>query len=48
MADTVANAYLKYFVIGVLIVYMYGAMALKYASGAESLYQGASFLIYGD
>lgn len=27
---------------------MYGAMALKYVSGAQSLYQGISFLIYGD
>jgi hypothetical protein len=27
---------------------MYGAMSLKYTSGAESLYQGISFLVYGD
>ena len=30
----------------ILIVYMYGAMCLKYVSGAESLYQGISFLAY--
>ena len=33
---------------GILVVYMYGAMCLKYVAGAESLYQGVSFLIYGN
>lgn len=47
IADRVGNFYLKCFVIFVLILYMYGAMSLKYVSGAESLYQGVSFLIYG-
>ena len=32
----------------VLIFYMYGAMCLKYVAGAESLYQGVSFLLYKD
>ena len=32
----------------ILIVYMYGAMCLKYVSGAESLYQGVSFIAYGN
>ena len=33
---------------GILVVYMYGAMCLKYVAGAESLYHGVSFLIYGN
>ena len=33
---------------GILIVYMYGAMCLKYVSGAESLYQGIAFLATGN
>ena len=33
---------------GILVVYMYGAMCLKYVAGAQSLYQGISFLAYGD
>lgn len=32
----------------VLIFYMYGAMCLKYVAGAESLYQGVSFILYKD
>ena len=32
----------------VLIFYMYGAMCLKYVAGAESLYQGISFILYKD
>ena len=33
---------------GILIVYMYGAMCLKYVSGAQSLYQGIAFLATGN
>jgi len=32
----------------ILIIYMYGAMSLKYVAGAQCLYQGISFMIYGD
>jgi len=32
----------------ILIFYMYGAMCLKYVAGAESLYQGISFILYKD
>ena len=48
MADRVAAPWLKYSIMGILILYMYGAMCLKYVAGAESLYQGISFIAYGD
>jgi len=32
----------------ILIIYMYGAMCLKFVSGAESLYQGIAFLATGN
>ena len=48
IADRVSWWYTKYVIIFILIVYMYGAMSLKYTAGAESLYQGVSFLVYGD
>ena len=35
---------MKYAILGILIVYMYGAMCLKYVSGAQSLYQGIAFI----
>ena len=30
----------------ILVIYVYGALSLKYVTGAESLYQGISFIIY--
>lgn len=36
------------FVIVVLIIYMYGAMTLKYVAGAESCIEGVSMTIFGD
>lgn len=32
----------------ILVIYMYGAMSLKYVAGAESLYQGLAYNITGD
>ena len=32
----------------ILVIYMYGAMCLKYASGAESFVQAVSFTIFKD
>jgi hypothetical protein len=32
----------------VLVIYMYGAMCLKYASGSESFVQAVSFTIFHD
>lgn len=46
IADRIAKPWVKYTIMGILIVYMYGAMCLKYVAGAESLYQGISFLAY--
>lgn len=34
--------------ITVLIIYVYGALSLKYVAGSESFYQGISFLIWGN
>jgi hypothetical protein len=48
IADRIARPWVKYTIMGILVVYMYGAMCLKYISGAESLYQGVSFLAYGN
>ena len=48
MADRVASPWLKYTIMSILILYMYGAMCLKYVAGAESLYQGISFIAYKD
>lgn len=48
IADRLADWWLKYVIMGILIVYMYGAMCLKYVSGAESLYRGISFIAYGN
>ena len=36
----------KSLVIFIMIIYMYGAMCLKYVSGAESFEQAVSFIIY--
>ena len=46
MFDRLSHPFFKYAFMTVLIVYMYGAMSLKYVSGAESLYQGISFLFW--
>ena len=38
IADRVSAPWMKYAILVLLVIYMYGAMALKYVSGAESLY----------
>mmetsp|Transcript_5101 Transcript_5101/g.6254 ORF Transcript_5101/g.6254 Transcript_5101/m.6254 type:complete len:338 (+) Transcript_5101:52-1065(+) len=48
IADRIAKAWVKYTIMGILIVYMYGAMCLKYVSGAQSLYQGIAFIATGN
>ena len=47
VAERVGAPWVKFVLITILIVYAYGAMSLKYASAAQCLYQGISFLIYG-
>lgn len=39
---------LKIFVVLMILVYMYGAIALKYVSGAESFEYAVSFIVYKD
>jgi len=48
MADRLSAPWFKYFIMFIMILYMYGAMALKYVSGAESLYNGLSFMFTGN
>lgn len=38
----------KAFIIVILIIYMYGAMSLKYVSGAESFIEAIGFIISGE
>ena len=48
IADRIARPWVKYSIMGILVVYMYGAMCLKYVAGAESFYQGIAFIVHGD
>lgn len=38
---------MKVFVLSVIIIYMYGAMILKYVAGSESFVEGVSMTIFG-
>ncbi len=40
--------WIKYLVMVILVLYMYGAMCLKYSSGSESFVAGMSSTIYND
>lgn len=40
--------WIKIIFLFILVVYMYGAMCLKYASGSESFVQAVSFTLYDD
>jgi len=48
MAQRVARPWVKYAMMIILVIYMYGAMSLKYVAGAESLYQGLAYNIMDD
>jgi hypothetical protein len=48
MAERVASNGWKYFFLGIMIIYMYGAICLKYVSGAESFVAGVSYTIWDD
>ena len=39
-AERLAGEGVKIFILAVLVVYMYGALCLKYISGAESFVEG--------
>ena len=48
MVERFCAAWLKYAVMILLVVYMYGAMCLKYASGAASFVSAVSYMLYSD
>lgn len=48
IAQVMYGTGMKVFVIIVILVYMYGALSLKFVSGAESLEQAVSVIIYKD
>jgi hypothetical protein len=48
MTGELAGEGFKIAVMVMMVIYMYGAMCLKYVSGAESFVDAVSFAIYGD
>lgn len=48
LVETFCPPWVKIAVMIILVIYMYGAMCLKYASGAESFVQAVSYTIYGN
>lgn len=48
VAQRIAGNKTKNFIIVILVIYMYGALCLKYVSGAESLVQGISYTFWGN
>jgi hypothetical protein len=47
LCERISNSWVKYSFITILIIYVYGAVSLKYVTGAISLQEGMSFLITG-
>lgn len=48
VAQRISNPYFKNFIMIVLCFYMYGAICLKYVSGAESLESGIAYTFWDD
>jgi hypothetical protein len=48
MVERLCAQWVKYVIMTILVIYMYGAMCLKYASGAASFVSAVSFMIYSD
>ncbi len=48
MVEAFCPYWTKIVVMVILVIYMYGAMCLKYASGAESFVQAVSYTIYNN
>jgi hypothetical protein len=46
VADRIANPFVKKFIIVILALYMYGAICLKYVSGAESFDSGIAYTFW--
>lgn len=47
LCERVSNSYVKNAFIVVLVIYVYGAVSLKFVTGALSLQEGMSFLFTG-
>lgn len=47
VAKRIAAPWLKYVIIFMIILYMYGAICLKYVSGAESFVLGVAYTFWG-
>ena len=47
VARRVGPSWLQYFIICMIIIYMYGAICLKFVSGAESFDAGISYTFWG-
>jgi hypothetical protein len=48
MVERFCAPWIKYASMTILVIYMYGAMCLKYASGAASFETAMSYMIYSD
>lgn len=48
LAERISYPWVKYTIIVILTIYVYGAMSLKYVTGALSLQEGLSFLFTGE
>jgi len=48
VADTIARQWVKYLIMIILTIYMYGAICLKYVSGAESFVTGVNHTFWPD
>jgi len=46
IADRIAKPWVKYLIMTMIILYMYGAILLKYVGGAESFVVGISYTIW--
>ena len=48
VADRIARPWVKYLIMTILTIYMYGAICLKYVSGAESFVTGVNHTFWPD
>ena len=48
IAKRIADPWLQYVIIVMLILYMYGAICLKFVSGAESFDLGIAYTFWGN
>jgi hypothetical protein len=48
LCERISNSYIKNSFIVILVIYVYGAVSLKYVTGAISLQEGCSYLFTGE